>query len=105
MWYLRAAWTAQELTDEALRRRYRRPARVSASTAGDDIAPSRSEGPGEGRRTLEGITDTERQPQIDGCGRVLALLEVDPITENDGAIEGEGGSEQYQATNSRIACS
>ena len=29
------------------------------------------------------------QPQIDGSGRVMALLEVDPIAKNDGAVEGE----------------
>jgi len=29
------------------------------------------------------------QPQIDGGGRVMALLEVDPIAKNDGAVERE----------------
>jgi len=29
------------------------------------------------------------QPQIDGGGRVIALLEVDPIAKNDGAVECE----------------
>ena len=31
------------------------------------------------------------QPQIDGRGRVMTLLEVDAIAQNDGAVEGETG--------------
>lgn len=43
------------------------------------------------------------QTEVDCGGRVLPLLKIDPIPEDDGAVERERGSEQYHATNSRIA--
>jgi hypothetical protein len=35
------------------------------------------------------------QSQIDGSGRVMALLEVDAIAENDVRLNARRGSEQY----------
>jgi len=45
------------------------------------------------------------QSQLDGRGRVLLLLETDPVPQHYGAVEGRRGSEQYQSTNAVMAWS
>ena len=45
------------------------------------------------------------QPQIDRCGRVVTLLQVNAVAQNHGQLNARRGSEQYHATNSPIAWS
>jgi hypothetical protein len=44
-------------------------------------------------------------PKVDGGRRIPPLLKVNAVAEHNAAVEREPGSEQYQATNSRIAWS
>ncbi len=43
------------------------------------------------------------EPQIDGRRCILPLLEVNPVAENDGAVERQAWLRAVPATNSRIA--
>jgi hypothetical protein len=45
-----------------------------------------------------------RKSGVDSSGSKAALLQVKSITQNHGFVDASRGSEQYQATNSSMAC-
>jgi len=53
--------------------------------------------------SLVGKPADGRQSEVDRRGSITSLLETDAVSGNDGFVESQAGSEQYQSMNSRMA--